>query len=240
MTEVEITFDTAGLSGGNYDLRFVVHNNDPNEAEIVVPARMVVSGESAIDVSPAALDISLTEGDRAALGLTIQNGGEANLYFDVATGQPWLSVEPPSSVVVPQRPVDVDVTFDADGLAPGDYATDLQIMSNDPITPLFEVPTTLTVLPDLDRDRVPDGADNCPATPNPLQENADGDLAGDACDNCPQIVNSDQADLDADGRGDACDNCPAAPNPLQENIDGTRCRRTSTETRPAMPATTAR
>jgi hypothetical protein len=35
---------------------------------------------------------------------------------------------------------------------------------------------------DLDDDGVPDELDNCPTTPNPAQEDADGDRVGDACD----------------------------------------------------------
>ncbi len=83
------------------------------------------------------------------------------------------------------------------------------------------------------------GADNCPDTPNPNQENRDLDRRGDACDRCPEsptddadgdgvcdnidtclgVHNVDQTDADADGRGDACDNCPGAANPGQEDVD---------------------
>lgn len=37
---------------------------------------------------------------------------------------------------------------------------------------------------DRDNDGVPDYCDNCPADPNPQQQNADGDSFGDACDLC--------------------------------------------------------
>jgi PKD repeat protein len=69
--------------------------------------------------------------------------------------------------------------------------------------------------------------DNCPATPNLNQADADNDLIGDACDacpldpdndadsdtvcgeadNCPWAANLDQSDLDGDTVGDACDTC---------------------------------
>jgi hypothetical protein len=66
----------------------------------------------------------------------------------------------------------------------------------------------LTVLagpePDEDGDGVPDSSDNCPLTPNPLQDDVDADGAGDACDNCP-AANPDQRDDDGNGIGDACD-----------------------------------
>lgn len=53
--------------------------------------------------------------------------------------------------------------------------------------------------------------DNCPATWNPLQENADGDEYGDACDNCSLIPNTNQANADGDNWGDVCDGCPDDP-----------------------------
>lgn len=59
--------------------------------------------------------------------------------------------------------------------------------------------------PDGDGDGVADGADNCPATPNPGQEDQDADGVGDICDNCPTIANPDQLDGDSDLIGDACE-----------------------------------
>ena len=75
---------------------------------------------------------------------------------------------------------------------------------------------------DGDGDGLADAADNCPAVPNPWQDDADQDGAGDKCDttyvfdsdldgvmdaqdNCPYRANTDQADLDGDGMGDVCD-----------------------------------
>ena len=71
---------------------------------------------------------------------------------------------------------------------------------------------------DIDGDGVADVADNCPATPNPLQTDSDGDGVGDACDNCP-IANSDQRDYDGDDIGDVCDICPSAYDPSQADLD---------------------
>ena len=73
----------------------------------------------------------------------------------------------------------------------------------------------------MDLDEVGDVCDNCPATSNPIPEDAlvqdDRDLpefggpdgVGDLCDNCPAHYNPEQLDVDSDGLGDPCDGNPA-------------------------------
>ncbi|MBN1510938.1 MAG: thrombospondin type 3 repeat-containing protein [Phycisphaerae bacterium] len=48
--------------------------------------------------------------------------------------------------------------------------------------PLVNAIEIVTLEPDADGDGIPDHLDNCPAVPNPLQENGDGDAWGDVCD----------------------------------------------------------
>ena len=76
--------------------------------------------------------------------------------------------------------------------------------------------TYAVFIQDADGDSVRDSQDNCPATPNPDQQNSDGDPEGDACDDCPlETVN------DEDGDGICCpaDNCCLVPNPSQTDSD---------------------
>ena len=73
---------------------------------------------------------------------------------------------------------------------------------------------------DADEDGRGDACDNCPGAANGDQADGDGDGVGDLCDNCPGVVNGDQADGDGDGVGDLCDNCPGAVNADQADGDG--------------------
>ncbi|MDH3937532.1 MAG: M14 family zinc carboxypeptidase [candidate division Zixibacteria bacterium] len=73
---------------------------------------------------------------------------------------------------------------------------------------------------DRDGDGVLNANDNCPDTPNPLQEDGDVDGVGDVCDNCEFVANSLQEDDDTDGIGNVCDNCPTVSNASQSDGDG--------------------
>jgi hypothetical protein len=79
---------------------------------------------------------------------------------------------------------------------------------SDGINPSVSDTTTVTILDDLDGDRIPNIRDNCPTVPNEDQYDADYDGVGDACDNCQDDPNPDQDDSDGDGIGDECDYCP--------------------------------
>jgi Tol biopolymer transport system component len=116
---------------------------------------------------------------------------------------------------------------------------------NDEVFELFSALRIVACGPgeDDDGDRFCNDEDNCPAVPNPGQEDSDGDGLGNACDdctdtdgdgfgnpgfpatlcpidNCPSVPNPLQADADSDFVGDVCDNCPTLANSLQENADG--------------------
>jgi hypothetical protein len=58
---------------------------------------------------------------------------------------PWASVDQAAGTTAPAASTDVTVTFDSTGLAVGSYDGLLCVASNDPVTPLVEVPVSLTV-----------------------------------------------------------------------------------------------
>lgn len=88
--------------------------------------------------------------------LTITNFGYSSLNWNIeeddsACDSPvdvlWLSVSPDSGTTAPLNGTFTNITFDSAGLFPGDYTAKLCVNSNDPATPLVQVPVTLKVLP---------------------------------------------------------------------------------------------
>ena len=105
---------------------------------------------------------------------------------------------------------------DASGVAGDNFCTSLQSPPSSPYNPPVSVSCD----------------DNCPALPNPFQDDNEGDGLGDLCDtdddndsvtdgpdNCPFIANNNQANGDGDSYGDACDNCPQDTNQDQADND---------------------
>ncbi|QSB15678.1 S8 family serine peptidase [Natronosporangium hydrolyticum] len=63
---------------------------------------------------------------------------------------PWLSVSPASGSTEPGGSSSVAVSFDAAGVEPGDYEALLCVASNDPASPVVEVPVSMSVVEDDD------------------------------------------------------------------------------------------
>ena len=147
----------------------------------------------------------------------------------------FLTVDPLSGTLPPGASTGLSVLFDSGDLFGGDSETDIEITSNDPITPVLRVPAVLTVNP-VCQDQDGDGYAVCTAA----CALSGGDRCGDCddadpavhpfvaetCngldDNCNGLIDEGTAGLDSDGDliGDSCDNCPDVWNPAQEDADG--------------------
>ncbi|MFO7742596.1 MAG: S8 family serine peptidase [Anaerolineae bacterium] len=102
----------------------------------------VTGADPAIDVTPTVFDESVPQDETLIRTLTIGNtGGEDLTYVIDDGGVTWLSQAPSSGTIAGGEAQPVDVTFDAAGLAEGDYSTTLTVTHNDP----NEDPVTISV-----------------------------------------------------------------------------------------------
>jgi hypothetical protein len=84
----------------------------------------------------------------------VRGFGTGNFPCENPADVPWLSVDPTTGTTGAAGTTNVSVTFDSTGLTPGDYSAFLCIESNDPDTPLVELPVMLEVssLPTIEVD----------------------------------------------------------------------------------------
>ncbi|MFO8128442.1 MAG: T9SS type A sorting domain-containing protein [Bacteroidales bacterium] len=59
---------------------------------------------------------------------------------------PWLAVDPDQNVLMSGESDEVDVTFDATDLTEGGYMADIVVVSNDPASPMTEIPVQMVVI----------------------------------------------------------------------------------------------
>lgn len=112
----------------------------------IVTGKINVGNVPEIGVSPTTLKVSLKSEDILTHTLTISNAWEGTLSWNLAE-QPevtWLD-EPVSAGEISRGATQVNIIFNATGLASGAYTTTLRVTSNDLHDPQVDVPVTLTV-----------------------------------------------------------------------------------------------
>jgi C1A family cysteine protease len=84
--EITVSIDASGLDPGEYSANIAIGSNDPDEDPVTVPVEVHVTEDGAlpdIDVSPAALEETLAEGETVVRTLNINNTGSVSLTFDI-------------------------------------------------------------------------------------------------------------------------------------------------------------
>ena len=202
---------SAGFSGSDAFTYRAVDDEGAESAPatVTITVREVVAAEPDVALSTTALDFGATVvGTAVAQGVVVSNGGTAPLVVSAVTvsGVGFaLDAFDTTAPLLPGAQRTLLVRFEPTAVGPSSGS--VAIASDDPDEPTVAVALSGVgaAPPPADADGVPDDADNCPATPNPGQEDTDGDGVGDACDNCAATPNADQADGNGDGVGDACE-----------------------------------
>jgi hypothetical protein len=118
-----------------------------------------------VGVSPDSFDVTLVPGTSTDEILTISNTGTAdldwNLFSDLdgtcaaANTIPWLIVIDDEGTTPPSAVTNVTIGFSVSVPTEGDYTGSLCLASNDPDTPLINIPLTLTVTYDANKIYLP-------------------------------------------------------------------------------------
>ena len=147
---VSVTFQCAiGDVGQTLTGTLRVEHNDPCAEPADVPLELTCTDQVApnIELSLSSIEPTLCSDTWAALPLSVCNRGTAPLGWMIDEMPPtaWLIESPISGTVTPNACQPVEVTFDATGLAPGEYVAGLHVSSNDPDEPEIGLPVTMTV-----------------------------------------------------------------------------------------------
>ncbi len=108
------------------------------------------TGAATIAVSDSVVNDSLLVNGTNAIVMTITNAGGSlagDLTYTITENpdEAWLSVSPDSGTLGGNDVDEITLSFDANGLAAGDYSTTLEVASNDTLNPLLTVTVNLLV-----------------------------------------------------------------------------------------------
>ena len=139
-TDVQVTFDAKGLTGGDYPGRIEVVSNDPDEGFVFVPTLLHVHGVADIAAVPESLDFGAQFlGVPAVESLLVRNEGTDVLHVSGVSAAPGaFTVAPASFTLAAGAARVVAVQFVAPAVGPVSGA--LTITSDDSDEPVLLVP----------------------------------------------------------------------------------------------------
>jgi len=199
---------TNGLSTGSYLL--TVEIKDETDSTVAMSSEFIKATSEFIS-SFVVPEVS-TNLDIIPFTVTFQNYNPYQIMADVkikiynGQGEKVETLSAPSEDIPAQSSSDIITYWDNPNKSTGSYSvTATATVGAKNYTQNAQFTVICHASLDADADGKCDDEDNCPNTPNPVQEDADSDGKGDACDNCPNVYNPDQTDTDNDGLGDICD-----------------------------------
>jgi hypothetical protein len=155
---ITLDFNSMGLLPGEYLAELIINNNSWNAPELEVPVTFTVFEiieDPVIAVFPDSLEFEVFAGSTASELISVSNIGTDVLEFEMTVE--YLDSEKDSWLLVPSGPfylneaetIETEVMVDASDLEAGVYQANINIASNDPLTPVFIVAVSLTVLENI-------------------------------------------------------------------------------------------
>ncbi|NUT34852.1 MAG: S8 family serine peptidase [Hamadaea sp.] len=154
--QLTVTLDVHGSSGGSWafaDLRITTDGTFAGGTPIagVHYPVAVIPVAASITVDPTALEVQQKPGRSATRAVTIRNGGNGALAWQLGTGAGcdlpgWLTASATSGALNPGASTQVRLSLDSTGLSPGRYTATVCVDSNDPAKPRVPVNVVLEVL----------------------------------------------------------------------------------------------
>ena len=137
--DVQVRFNALGLNGGNFAGSVHVLSNDPDEADVSLPASLHVIGAPDIAVNPPSLDFGpVFVGASPTKTVVVSNPGTDDLVVSgIASSDPTLTASPSAFTLAPLASQSVTVTFHP--IAPATLNAMLTVASNDPDNPALSV-----------------------------------------------------------------------------------------------------
>jgi len=144
---LQVRFNALGLNGGTFTGAVHVMSNDPDEADLPLPASLHVIGAPDLAVTPNAVDFgTVFVGASPTRTVTVSNPGTDDLIVSgITSNDPTVSASPGSFTLAPLSAQAVTITYHP--TAPASLAATLTIASNDPDNPSVSVSATGQAVP---------------------------------------------------------------------------------------------
>lgn len=121
--EVEVQVDRSGLDPDEYSAEIEVKSN-VRDKKVGVIMEVPDPDEPQLLIQPNSLDFGKS---RITQTFNIENLGAGTLEWEVEVDEPWVSVSESSG----ENDGVIEVTVDREDMDPGEYQTDLDVLSND-------------------------------------------------------------------------------------------------------------
>jgi len=154
LDSINVMVNTEGLNEfGIHNATILAHSNSQFPSLIEIPVTLLLTGGPSIVVVHEDFEYEIYEPTVIDDFFKIYNTGDGNLDYNIGieyiTGvftykDAWLSVEPTAGSIIPNDFEFVYLYVDATNLEEGSYLANINIESNDPITPLVSIPVALT------------------------------------------------------------------------------------------------